>query len=226
MQGFESAFESVEFLLIAGIVIVLAYLALEHKEIVYAAFFFGIMASFVAGFFLLLEAPFVAGMQIAVYTGGISALIIFGVLLLPRAQDSTLEAIESPRAKKIGILVSGSIMFISAILALRFPWSETIPEGTIDASLDVALLAEWLWGDHGVYVQIVALIMVTALVGVIALMKMDKAELMKDITGEFGIEARPVPEEIEPEPEESPEPEEAPESEKTSEPEASEEVAD
>jgi NADH:ubiquinone oxidoreductase subunit 6 (subunit J) len=220
MQGFESGFEQVEFLLIAGIVIFLAYLALEHREIVYAAFFFGLMASFVAGFFLLLEAPFVAGMQIAVYTGGISALIIFGVLLLPRAQDSTLEAIESSRKKKIGILVSGSIVFLSAILALTFPWSETIPAGSIDSSLDVALLAEWLWGEHGVYVQIIALIMVTALVGVIALMKMDKAELLKGITGEFGIEALPVPEDIESEPEEAPEPEESPE------PEVSEEVAD
>jgi NADH:ubiquinone oxidoreductase subunit 6 (subunit J) len=222
MQGFESTFESVEFLLIAGIVVVLAYLALEHREIVYAAFFFGFMASFVAGFFLLLEAPFVAGMQIAVYTGGISALIIFGVLLLPRAQDSTLEAIESPHAKKVGILVSGSIIFLSAILALTFPWNETIPESTIDASNNVALLAEWLWGDHGIYVQIIALIIVTSLVGVIALMKMDKAELMKDVVAEFGIEAAPEPEE--PEPEEPPEPEET--SEEASESEVSEEVTD
>ncbi|TFH11807.1 MAG: hypothetical protein E4H14_00215 [Candidatus Thorarchaeota archaeon] len=61
-------FEQLEFLMIAGIVIALAYMALEHKDIVYAAFFFGFMASFVAGFFLLLEAPFIAGMQIAVYT--------------------------------------------------------------------------------------------------------------------------------------------------------------
>ncbi|MFW9967070.1 MAG: NADH-quinone oxidoreductase subunit J [Candidatus Thorarchaeota archaeon] len=222
MQGFESLFESVEFFILAGIVIVLAYLALEHKEIVYAAFFFGIMASFVAGFFLLLEAPFIAGMQIAVYTGGISALIIFGVLLLPRAQDSTLEPIESPRAKKIGILVSGSIVFLSAILALTFPWSDTIPEGTIESSLDVALLAEWLWSDHGVYVQITALIIVSSLVGVIALMRMDKAELMKGIKGEFGIEAKPeiIPEAVEPETEEAPELEESPE------PDVSEEVPD
>jgi NADH:ubiquinone oxidoreductase subunit 6 (subunit J) len=224
MQGFESAFESVEFLLIAGIVIVLAFLALEHREIVYAAFFFGFMASFVAGFFLLLEAPFVAGMQIAVYTGGISALIIFGVLLLPRAQDSTLEAIESPRSRKLGVIMAGSIMFLSAILALTFPWSETIPEGTIGASNNVALLAEWLWGDHGIYVQIIALIIVTSLVGIIALMKMDKAELMKDIVGEFGIEAMPEPVEPEPEPEETPEPHES--LEEASQSEVSEEVSD
>ena len=209
MQGFESLFESVEFFLIAGIVIFLAYLALEHDELVYSAFFFGIMASFVAGFFLLLEAPFVAGMQIAVYTGGISALIIFAVLLLPRAQDSTLEAKETPQKKKIGLIISGSIVFLSAILALTFPWTNVVPEATMIDSLDVALLAEWLWGDHGIYVQLIALIIFTSLVGVLALMKMDKAELLKGVTGEFGVEAMPQPEE--PEAPEAPEVEEAPE---------------
>ncbi len=206
MQGFEALFEQVEFLLIAGIVIVLAYLALEHREIVYAAFFFGIMASFVAGFFLLLEAPFIAGMQIAVYTGGISALIIFGVLLLPRAQDATLEAFPSPRAKKMGLIMSATIAFLSAILALIFPWSESFPPSRVAESQDLGLLADWLWGEHGIYVQMIALIIITALVGAIALMKMDKAELMDDIVGEFGVEAMPSPEEPTDEQEEPEEP--------------------
>ena len=53
MQEVEILFEQVEFLAIAVIVIVLAYLALEYRDIVYAVFFFGVMASVVAGFFLL-----------------------------------------------------------------------------------------------------------------------------------------------------------------------------
>ncbi len=114
-------FEQVEFLVIASIVIILAYLALEHRNIVYAALFFGFMASFVAGIFLLLEAPFIAGMQIAVYTGGISALIIFAVLLIPRAQDSSLESFASPRRRRIGLVLSGLVGFLSGGLALVFP---------------------------------------------------------------------------------------------------------
>jgi len=196
MQEFELLFEQVEFLLLAGIVIVLAYLALEHREIVYAAFFFGIMASFVAGFFLLLEAPFIAGMQIAVYTGGISALIIFGVLLLPRAQDSSLETFASPAAKRVGMVLSFAIIFLSALLAALFPWSESFPVSRIGESQDLALLAEWLWGDHGIYVQMIALILLTAVVGAIALMKMDKAELLGSVKGEFGPEAMPPPEDL------------------------------
>ncbi|UCH05014.1 MAG: NADH-quinone oxidoreductase subunit J [Candidatus Thorarchaeota archaeon] len=202
MQEFELLFEQFEFLLLAGIVIVLAYLALEHREIVYAAFFFGIMASFVAGFFLLLEAPFIAGMQIAVYTGGISALIIFGVLLLPRAQDSTLEKFASPRAKRVGMIFSFTIIFFSALLAAMFPWNESFPVSRVGESQDLAMLAEWLWGDHGIYVQMIALILLTALVGAIALMKLDKAELLGSVTGEFGPEAMPSPDDSPAEPDE------------------------
>jgi len=204
-------FEQVEFILIAGIVIVLAYLALEHKEIVYAAFFFGFMASIVAGFFLLLEAPFIAGMQIAVYTGGISALIIFGVLLLPRAQDSSLETFPSGRKRKIGLLLSGFVAAISATLALLFPWAESFDEIVVDMSQDLGALAEWLWVENSIYVQMIAIIMITSLIGAVALLKMDKAEQMGSIQGEFGIEAEvEIEDEPEPEPEsvdEEPEPE-------------------
>jgi NADH:ubiquinone oxidoreductase subunit 6 (subunit J) len=196
MQGFDPTFfEQFEFLLLAGIVLLLAYLALEHKEIVYAAFFFGFMASFVAGFFLLLEAPFIAGMQIAVYTGGISTLIIFAVLLLPRAQDSSLETFASPSARRIGLLMAILVTILAGFLALVFPWAESFNETFVGISQDLNGLAQWLWFEHGIYVQMVALIMLTAMVGAIALLKMDKAEQLSSIKGEFGIEAAPTDEE-------------------------------
>ena len=188
-------FEPIEFLLIAGVVLVLAYLALEHKEIVYAAFFFGFMASFVAGFFLLLEAPFIAGMQIAVYTGGISALIIFAVLLLPRAQDSSLETFASAKKRRLGLLVAALVVMLSGVLAFIFPWAESFDTSFIEISNNLNELAMWLWADNGIYVQMVALIMVTSLVGAIALLKMDKAEQLVSIEGDFGIEAEPEIEE-------------------------------
>jgi NADH:ubiquinone oxidoreductase subunit 6 (subunit J) len=204
MQGFEAGFEQVEFLLIAGIVLVLAYLALEHKEIVYAAFFFGFMASFVAGFFLLLEAPFIAGMQIAVYTGGISALIIFAVLLLPRAQDSSLETFASKRKRRIGLMVAAIVAALSGILALLFPWAESFNEAFVTISQDLDGLAQWIWNQNGIYVQMVALIMITSLVGAIALLKMEKAEQLVSIQGEFGVEAELEYDEPEPAVEEEP----------------------
>ncbi|UCE11774.1 MAG: NADH-quinone oxidoreductase subunit J [Candidatus Thorarchaeota archaeon] len=195
MQGNElvDLLEPVEFIAIAAIVLFLAYLALEHRDIVYAVFSFGIMASLVAGFFLLLEAPFIAGMQIAVYTGGISVLIIFGVLLLPRAQDTTLEAFEGPSKRRVGLLVSIFAVVFAAALALLYEWPAPagwdtgIPQQRVDLAQSLEQLAVWLWGEHGIYVQMIALVMVTALVGAIAVLKMEKAERMNPESKDYGI---------------------------------------
>ncbi len=189
MMQVEVWFEQIEFLAIASIVIILAYLALEHRNIVYAALFFGFMASFVAGIFLLLEAPFIAGMQIAVYTGGISALIIFAVLLIPRAQDSSLEAFASPRRRRIGLMLSGSVGLLSGGLALVFPWYDTFAPDMPPLELNMELLSQWLWSEHVIYVQMAALILLVSIVGAIAILKMDKAERLIPIQGEFGIES-------------------------------------
>ena len=196
MQEAEILFENIEFLLIAGVVIVLAYLALEHRDIVYAAFFFGFMATGVAGIFILLEAPFVAGLQIAIYTGGITALIIFGVLLIPRAQDSTLEVLHSPRMRKVGLVLSISVVVISALIALLFPWQESIPPEHIPLSQSLEGLAEWLWGTHAVYLEIIAMLLFVGLVGSVAIIRMEKEEQLRPRTEDFSL---PIPEESEPE---------------------------
>ena len=189
MMQIDIWFEQLEFIVIAGIVIFLAWLALEHKDIVYAALFFGFMASFVAGFFLLLEAPFIAGMQIAVYTGGISALIVFAVLLLPRAQDSSLETFATPRRRRIGLAISSLVGILSAALALFFPWYGTFSPDLPPLEFNLEYLSQWLWSEHGIYVIMTALILLTAIVGAVSILQMDKAESLISMQGEFGIES-------------------------------------
>jgi NADH:ubiquinone oxidoreductase subunit 6 (subunit J) len=188
MQGVEVLLEQAEFVAIAAVVLLLAYLALEHKEITYAVFFFGFMAAAVSGFFLLLDAPFLVGLQIGVYTGGISALIIFGVLLLPRAQDSSLEVFQTPRRRRFGLLLSGVVMFLSAVLAFFYPWSELSPVSPPELPQSLQGLAAWLWSGHGIYVEMVALIMLTALVGSVAILKMMKAEELHPLSAKSHAE--------------------------------------
>ncbi len=187
LMQIEALLEHIEFLLIAGIVLVLAILALEHKDLVYAVFFFGIMASFVAGFFLLLEAPFVAGMQIAVYTGGISVLIIFGVLLLPIFHDTTRERFETIRKKRLGIVLSIFVIILSGSLVFLFTWPTEIPAVNVDLAQSLEGLAQWLWGNHGIYVQFIAIIILTSLIGSLAILKLEKAEHLNPESGVYGL---------------------------------------
>ena len=59
-----------------------AIVALETRELIYGAIALAISMLGIAGFFLLLDAPFVAMFQIAVYVGAVAVLIIFAVMLV------------------------------------------------------------------------------------------------------------------------------------------------
>ena len=70
------------FIAIAVLTVGTAIIALEARELIYGAIALAISMLGIAGFFLLLDAPFVAMFQIAVYVGAVAVLIIFTVMLV------------------------------------------------------------------------------------------------------------------------------------------------
>src|ERR671923_2350402 len=59
-----------------------AIVALESRELIYGAIALAISMLGIAGFFILLDSPFVAMFQIAVYVGTVAVLVIFTVMLV------------------------------------------------------------------------------------------------------------------------------------------------
>ena len=78
-----------------------AILALELRSLIYGSIALMAMLAGVAGFFLLLDSPFVAMFQIAVYVGYIAVLILFTVMLVKR--ELIFTKIEDPKRKWAGI---------------------------------------------------------------------------------------------------------------------------
>ncbi len=59
-----------------------AIFALESRELIYGAIGLALSMLGIAGFFILLDSPFVAMFQIAVYVGAVAVLVIFTVMLV------------------------------------------------------------------------------------------------------------------------------------------------
>ena len=95
------------------------------------------MSSVIAGLYLLLDAPFLAMVQMAVYTGAISVLIIFGVLLIRREEDRSLGPYPSVSRSLLGILIAASISSLMVLIAIQFKWESTIPPGNYEQAKDV-----------------------------------------------------------------------------------------
>src|SRR5919205_2757188 len=85
-----------------------AIISLESRELIYGAIALAISMLGIAGFFLLLESPFVAMFQIAVYVGAVAVLVIFTVMLVRTQALFTTK--EDKGRKSAGIVLMLIIM--------------------------------------------------------------------------------------------------------------------
>ena len=108
------------FIAISVMTIGSAIVSLETRELVYGAIALAISMLGVAGFFLILDSPFVAMFQITVYVGAVAVLVIFTVMLVrTQALFSTTEDRGRKLAGIIFMLVFiagiGSLLLLSGI---------------------------------------------------------------------------------------------------------------
>ena len=96
------------FIAVAVLTVGAAIIALEVRELIYGAVALAISMLGIAGFFLLLDAPFVAMFQIAVYVGAVAVLIIFTVMLVRTQALFTTK--EDKKRKSAGIALMLIIM--------------------------------------------------------------------------------------------------------------------
>ncbi len=96
------------FIAVAVLTVGAAIIALEARELVYGAVALAVSMLGIAGFFLLLDAPFVAMFQIAVYVGAVAVLIIFTVMLVRTQALFTTK--EDKKRKSAGIALMLIIM--------------------------------------------------------------------------------------------------------------------
>lgn len=124
-----------------------AVIVVFSKKIIYSAFallftFFG-----VAGFYVLLNADFIAITQIMIYIGGILVLIIFGVMLTTKITGVEIrEGLTSKLKIYISALIVGIIAITLIMLYINVNWiMNEVPEikSTI-VPIGNALLTEYI----------------------------------------------------------------------------------
>jgi NADH:ubiquinone oxidoreductase subunit 6 (subunit J) len=86
-----------------------ALFALESREIIYGAISLAISMLGIAGFFILLDSPFVAMFQITVYVGAVAVLVIFIVMLV---RTQSLFTAKEDRGRQIAGLIFSLLMMV------------------------------------------------------------------------------------------------------------------
>jgi len=165
------AFNLILFYVFAAIAVVTTMLVVVQSNPVYSVLL--LIGSFVglAGLYVLLDAPFVAVIQIIVYAGAIMVLFLFVVMLLnaPREELVSLSLLGSGTARGIGAVLA---IAFAGELAWALSRSRVVASTTSDQirrSFSVPEIGQRLFQEYAFAFEATSILILVAMVGAITL---------------------------------------------------------
>lgn len=162
------AFFILSFLAFSGAIMMIAYQKVVHMVVSTTATFLSI-----AGLYILLEAEFVAIVQVMIYAGAISILMIFGIMMTKHQDEEKTEETTSVR----GWVTFGSVIALLALLymSIRNTVFTTVTD-TIPPENNVKAIGELMFKDFSIPFEIISILLTVALIGAIALAKREERD--------------------------------------------------
>ena len=160
--------ELVAFVVLTALALVSGVVVITHRNQVVAALSLAANLVALAGFYLLLEAQFLALLQVIVYAGAIMVLVLFVLMLLNLPDEQRLRG--GGRLQTVlGLGLAGAFVILLGLALARgsagggFPDSERF--GTVE-SVGQALFTRFFYAFEAI-----SLLLVVAMVGAVLLAK-------------------------------------------------------
>lgn len=163
------------FYMLAGLAVASAVAVITRRNAVHSALALIVTLLSVAGLYLMLYAPFVAGVQIIVYAGGIMVLFLFVIMLVNIERVSKERRFN--RIWPVGLVAACALMalFVSAFVKGRDRFPDRLM--TLPESANTQQIAGMLYGDNGKMGQytftfeIASLLLLVAILGAVIMTK-------------------------------------------------------
>jgi NADH-quinone oxidoreductase subunit J len=160
------------FYVIAGLSIAAAIGVVTVPNVVHAALFLILTLLGVAGFYILLSSEFLALVQILIYAGTVSILMLLALMLTRGAQQS-LPTVTSGAQWPVALGVVTVLAIGLLIAVLDSNWPGDTGEETI---VSVETLAGALFRDWLLPFEVVSIVLLVALLGAVVLSHQDEGE--------------------------------------------------
>jgi NADH-quinone oxidoreductase subunit J len=154
----------VAFYVLAAITLGSALMVSLVRDLVHAVLFLILSFVGVAGLYVTLSADFVAVVQVLIYAGAISVLMLFAILLTPRSsRDNSAVSYRAPIS-----IVAGLIGAVIIFVGLDTDW-RTIENGGFDQT--AAEIGRALLDPYVLPFEVASVLLVVAMVGAIILVR-------------------------------------------------------
>jgi NADH-quinone oxidoreductase subunit J len=159
--------EQVVFYIVAVVAVLAGLGVVLSRDIVHSALFLVLALLMTAGVFVLLASEFLALVQILVYGGGITILVIFALMITQlRSARQSLDGPQKPFAAVAGLLLIGAIGY----MALDTEWTGETDQVSV---ISTEALSRALFSDFLIPFEIVGFVLLVALIGAVVLARTD-----------------------------------------------------
>jgi NADH-quinone oxidoreductase subunit J len=165
------------FYFFAAVAVIASLLVIAQRNPVYSVLL--LIASFgaLSGLYVLLEAPFVAVIQIIVYAGAIMVLFLFVVMLLNAPHEDTDYDERTHPLLRPGPMRFGG--FLAIMLVMELVWALTKGSESerfgVSAVTSVAAIGRMLFTDYAFAFEVTSVLILVAMVGAVVLARKERA---------------------------------------------------
>lgn len=163
---------SVVFWILAVITVLGGLTAVTLKNTVHCALALTVAFAGLALLFLELDAQFAGFAQILVYIGAVAILVVFAILLT-RGSETPSEGVFS-RTWFAGLLIAAGVFSVLAWAVLHS--SAALPHESTVPAVDVRQIGHALMGRYVLPLEIVALLLTSAMLGAVIVAMHEKGE--------------------------------------------------
>jgi len=172
IMGFTITGYQIAFIMTAGITVVAALMVVLLPNILRAALFLGLTLFMTAGLYVLMNAPFLAAVQVMIYVGAITTMIILAIFLSQKVMKiGFFQAIYNP------ILAAGAagVMFLFLFITVANSlWIKGIVAvGPSNTDVGVDAVSKALLQPYVFPFELASVVLLAVLVGAIVIAKED-----------------------------------------------------
>jgi NADH-quinone oxidoreductase subunit J len=154
---------TIGFGLVAAVILISAFFVVRSKQLIHAVLWLSLTLLGTAGLYGMLNAPFLAGVQVLTYIGGVVTLMVFGVMVTRRHDGVDAPASSDPDEK--GFIFALALFVVLALATWKSPIVETIDP----VAPTTAQLARLLLDTYLLPFELLSLLLLAAIVGAVVL---------------------------------------------------------
>lgn len=157
---------SIVFYMVAALIIFTALKMVLSTNLVHSALFMGATFACIAVIYILLNADYLAAVQIMVYVGAITILLVFGIMLTKR--EYMEKSTQFNRYKIYGVIVAVALFIVFAVNIFTAKFTE-VNAGAAEST--IMGISSLLLNDYSIAFQVAGVLLLVSTIGAVVIGK-------------------------------------------------------